>query len=80
LFTGLEAQEWKLENNCEILKRVVSYTKAPTKLVKSVKATEGVTYMKADGEMFAVLADVSTPEVPFGNFQSGGFNLYNARA
>ncbi|TVU03305.1 hypothetical protein EJB05_51152, partial [Eragrostis curvula] len=65
--TGLETQEWKLENDGEILKRVVSYTKAPTKLVKAVKATEDLTYMKADREMFAVLADVSTPDVPFGN-------------
>ena len=46
---------------------MVSYTKAPTKLVKSVKATEDMTYLKADGEMFAVFADVSTPDVPFGN-------------
>ncbi|XP_062233040.1 C2 and GRAM domain-containing protein At1g03370-like [Phragmites australis] len=65
--TGLEIQQWRLENDCEILKRVVSYTKAPTKLVKAVRATEDMIYMKADGEMFAVLADVSTPEVPFGN-------------
>ncbi|KAL6596603.1 hypothetical protein ACP70R_047246 [Stipagrostis hirtigluma subsp. patula] len=65
--TGLEIQQWRLENDGEILKRVVSYTKAPTKLVKAVKATEDMTYMKADGDTFAVLADVSTPEVPFGN-------------
>ncbi|XP_062228698.1 C2 and GRAM domain-containing protein At1g03370-like [Phragmites australis] len=65
--TNLEVQQWRHENNGEILKRVVSYTKAPTKLVKAVKATEDMIYMKADGEMFAVLADVSTPEVPFGN-------------
>lgn len=65
--TGLEIQQWRLENDGDTLKRVVSYTKAPTKLVKAVKATEDMTYLKADGEMFAVLADVSTPEVPFGN-------------
>ncbi|RLN11459.1 C2 and GRAM domain-containing protein [Panicum miliaceum] len=65
--TGLEIQQWGLENDGEILKRVVSYTKAPTKLVKAVKATEDMTYLKADGEMFAVLASASTPEVPFGN-------------
>ncbi|NP_001317500.1 C2 and GRAM domain-containing protein At1g03370 isoform X1 [Zea mays] len=65
--TGLEIQQWRLENDGEILRRVVSYTKAPTKLVKAVKATEDMTYLKADGEMFAVFADVSTPEVPFGN-------------
>ncbi|KAG8076101.1 hypothetical protein GUJ93_ZPchr0006g40923 [Zizania palustris] len=65
--TGLEIQQWKLENHGDILKRVVSYTKAPTKLVKAVKATEDVAYLKADGDMYAVLADVITPEVPFGN-------------
>jgi len=65
--TGLEVQQWRLENDGEILRRVVSYTKAPTKLVKAVKATEDMTYLKADGEMFAVFADVSTPDVPFGN-------------
>lgn len=65
--TSLEIQRWKLENDGEILKRVVSYIKAPTKLIKAVKATEDITYLKADGEMFVVLADVSTPDVPFGN-------------
>jgi hypothetical protein len=65
--TALEIQQWRLENDGEILRRVVSYTKAPTKLVKAVKATEDMTYLKADREMFAVLADVSTPDVPFGN-------------
>ncbi|KAL5224800.1 hypothetical protein ABZP36_011439 [Zizania latifolia] len=65
--TGLEIQQWRLENDCDILKRVVSYTKAPTKLVKAVKATEVVAYLKADGDTYAILADVSTPEVPFGN-------------
>lgn len=65
--TGLDIQQWSLENDGEILKRVVTYTKAATKLVKAVKATEDVAYLKADGDMYAVLADVSTPEVPFGN-------------
>lgn len=65
--TGLDIQQWRLENDGEILKRVITYTKAATKLVKAVKATEDVTYLKADGDMYAVLADVSTPEVPFGN-------------
>lgn len=49
------------------LTRTVSYTKAATKLVKSVKATEEQTYVKADGKRFAVMVRVSTPEVPFGN-------------
>ncbi|VAI85323.1 unnamed protein product [Triticum turgidum subsp. durum] len=65
--TGLDIQHWRLENDGEVLKRVVTYTKAATKLVKAVKATEDVAYLKADGDMYAVLADVSTPEVPFGN-------------
>uniref|UniRef100_A0A0E0A8G8 C2 and GRAM domain-containing protein n=1 Tax=Oryza glumipatula TaxID=40148 RepID=A0A0E0A8G8_9ORYZ len=65
--TGLEIQQWRLENDGEVLKRVVSYTKAPTALVKAVKATEDVSYLKADGDIYATLADVSTPDVPFGN-------------
>lgn len=65
--TGLDIQQWRLENDGAVLKRVVSYTKAATKLVKAVKATEDMTYLKADGDRYAVLADVSTPEVPFGN-------------
>lgn len=65
--TGLDVQPWRLENDGEVLKRVVSYTKAATKLVKAVKATEDMTYLKADGDMYAVLSDVSTPDVPFGS-------------
>lgn len=65
--TGLQATPWKLENGGESLKRVVTYTKAATKLVKAVKATEEHIYLKADGKSFAVLFSVSTPDVPFGN-------------
>ncbi|XP_073012937.1 C2 and GRAM domain-containing protein At5g50170-like [Typha latifolia] len=57
--------EWKRKNS-QCLTRIVSYTKAPSKLVKSVKATEEQTYLKADGKNFAVLIRVSMPEVPFG--------------
>lgn len=49
------------------LTRFVTYTKAASKLVKAVKATEEQTYMTADGKEFAVLATVSTPDVPYGN-------------
>lgn len=57
---------WMFENGGDDLKRVVSYTKAATKLVKAVKATEEQTYLKADGKNFAVLVSVSTPDVPYG--------------
>ncbi|XP_021801704.1 C2 and GRAM domain-containing protein At5g50170 [Prunus avium] len=49
------------------LTRFVTYTKAASKLVKAVKATEEQTYMTADGKEFAVLVGVSTPDVPYGN-------------
>ncbi|PON96729.1 C2- GRAM domain containing protein [Trema orientale] len=49
------------------LTRVVSYTKAATKLVKACKATEEQTYIRADGREYAVFVSVSTPEVPYGN-------------
>ncbi|CAB4280698.1 unnamed protein product [Prunus armeniaca] len=49
------------------LTRFVTYTKAASKLVKAVKATEEQTYMTADGKEFAVFVSVSTPDVPYGN-------------
>ncbi|KAL0356246.1 UNVERIFIED_CONTAM: C2 and GRAM domain-containing protein [Sesamum radiatum] len=54
-------------NGISCLRRVVSYTKAATKLVKAVKATEEQTYLKAGHNEFAVLVNVSTPDVPYGS-------------
>ncbi|XP_021687724.2 C2 and GRAM domain-containing protein At1g03370 isoform X2 [Hevea brasiliensis] len=58
---------WKFENGSESLKRVVTYIKAATKLIKAVKATEEQTYVKADGKVFAILVSVSTPDVMYGS-------------
>lgn len=57
---------WK-DGDASCLTRVVSYTKAATKLVKAVNATEEQTYIRVTKEEFAVLVSVSTPEVPYGN-------------
>ena len=57
---------WK-SGDTSCLTRNVSYTKAASKLVKAVKATEEQTYIRADGGEFAVSVSVSTPEVPYGN-------------
>ncbi|CAJ1962757.1 unnamed protein product [Sphenostylis stenocarpa] len=65
--TELEIGPWKFENDGEILKRLVTYVKAPSKLIKAVKAYEEHTYLKADGKNFAVLASVSTPDVMYGS-------------
>ncbi|XP_019095307.1 PREDICTED: C2 and GRAM domain-containing protein At1g03370-like isoform X2 [Camelina sativa] len=65
--TEVQVGPWKAENEGESVKRVVSYLKAPTKLIKAVKGTEEQTYLKADGEVYAVLASVATPDVPFGS-------------
>ncbi|XP_073061559.1 C2 and GRAM domain-containing protein At1g03370-like isoform X1 [Primulina eburnea] len=64
--TDLLIGPWKFENEGESLKRVVSYTKAPSKLIKALKAIEEQTYLKADSKTFAVLASVSTPDAPYG--------------
>ncbi|KAL2341428.1 hypothetical protein Fmac_009368 [Flemingia macrophylla] len=64
--TELEIGPWKFENDGEIFKRSVNYVKAPSKLIKAVKAFEEHTYLKADGKNFAVLTSVSTPEVMYG--------------
>ncbi|KHG17834.1 hypothetical protein F383_00553 [Gossypium arboreum] len=65
--TDLQIGPWKFENGGESLKRIYSYIRAPTKLIKAVKATEEQTYIKADGKTFAVLASVSTPDVMYGS-------------
>ncbi|KAK7303447.1 hypothetical protein RJT34_14354 [Clitoria ternatea] len=66
--TELEIGPWKFENGGgEGLKRLVTYVKAPSKLIKAVKAFEEHTYLKADGKNFAVLASVSTPDVVYGS-------------
>lgn len=69
--TELQLGSWKFDNDSERLKRVITYIKAATKLIKAVKATEEQMYLKADGNMFAVLSSVSTPDVPYGsNFKT----------
>lgn len=65
--TEVQIGPWKAENEGESVKRVVSYLKAPTKLIKAVKGTEDQSYLKADGKVYAVLASVATPDVPFGS-------------
>ncbi|CAN6682982.1 unnamed protein product [Malus baccata var. baccata] len=64
--TELDLGQWKLDTSTESVKRVVTYIKSATKLIKAVKGTEDQTYLKADGKVFAVLASVSTPDVPYG--------------
>lgn len=65
--TELQLGCWKFENGGENLKRVITYIKAATKLLKAVKATEEQTYLRADGKVFAVLSSVSTPDVMYGS-------------
>ena len=65
--SGFQIDPWKHDNNDNSLKRTLTYTKAATKLVKSVKATEEQIYLKAAGNSFAVLSSVSTPDVPCGS-------------
>ncbi|KAH8507028.1 hypothetical protein H0E87_013724 [Populus deltoides] len=69
-FVGNSEQQfgpWRFENSSESLKRVITYVKAPTKLVGALKASEEQTYLKADGKIFAVLISVSTPDVMYGS-------------
>ncbi|XP_065036313.1 C2 and GRAM domain-containing protein At1g03370-like isoform X3 [Musa acuminata AAA Group] len=66
--TDLQREPWRLLNGESSLKRVMTYTKAATKLIKSVRATEEQTYLNADGKQFAVLASVSIPDVPCGSY------------
>ncbi|OIW15403.1 hypothetical protein TanjilG_15786 [Lupinus angustifolius] len=66
--TNVEEGPWALNpKDISCLKRVVTYTKAATKLVKAVNATEEQTYIRVTREEFSVLFSISMPEVPFGN-------------
>jgi hypothetical protein len=66
--TDFKTEPWRTDNSGESLKRVVTYTTAPSKLVKAVKATEEQSYLKADGKEFSVLMSASTPDVPCGTY------------
>ncbi|KAK9278108.1 hypothetical protein L1049_027666 [Liquidambar formosana] len=65
--TDVQEGPWTWKSaDMSCLTRVVTYTKGATKLVKAVKATEEQTYTRACGREFAVLVNVSTPDVPYG--------------
>lgn len=63
--TDLQVGPWKFDTESSSLKRVVTYVKAASRLIKAIKAIEDQTYLKADGKCFAVLASVNTPEAPY---------------
>ncbi|XP_030495656.2 C2 and GRAM domain-containing protein At5g50170 [Cannabis sativa] len=66
--TDLHEEPWTWSSgDTSCLTRVVSSTKAASKLVKACKAIEEQTYVRACGKEFAVFVSVSTPEVPYGN-------------
>ncbi|CAI9760221.1 unnamed protein product [Fraxinus pennsylvanica] len=64
--TELQIGPWKFENGGNSLKRVFTYTKAASKLIKALKTIEEQTYLIADGKAYAVLSSVSTPDAPYG--------------
>ncbi|AQL04474.1 C2 and GRAM domain-containing protein [Zea mays] len=65
--SGFQIEPWKLDSSESFVQRTLSYTKAASKLVKAVKATEEQKYLKAAGNSYAVFSVVSTPDVPCGN-------------
>ncbi|KAI5014654.1 hypothetical protein ZWY2020_056044 [Hordeum vulgare] len=66
--TDYDEQPWTWKSqDPPSLTRTCRYTKGATKLMKDVKTIEEQTYLKADGDSFAVMTRVRTPEVPFGN-------------
>ncbi|XP_076882817.1 C2 and GRAM domain-containing protein At1g03370-like [Bidens hawaiensis] len=63
--TDLQVGPWKFDPETGSLKRTFTYVKAPSRLIKAIKAIEDQTYLKADGKRFSVLASVNTPEAPY---------------
>ncbi|KAL5997419.1 hypothetical protein ACLOJK_008349 [Asimina triloba] len=67
--TDMQDGPWTWQSgDISSLRRVLTYVKAATKLVKAVKAIEEQVYLKADGKEFAVLISVNTPDVPYGSY------------
>lgn len=63
--TDLNEGPWK-RGELDKPKRVLRYTKAATKLIKSVKATEDQMYSRADNKGFVLDAVAATPDAPYG--------------
>ncbi|KAM7275371.1 hypothetical protein ACFE04_017237 [Oxalis oulophora] len=66
--TDLEEGPWVWKSDeMTCLTRFVTYTKAASKLVKAVKATEEQTYINASEKCYAVFVSVDMPDVPYGS-------------
>ena len=67
--TELKIGPWRFDvGDGDCLKRKITYTKAASKLIKAVATIEENSYLKADGNSFAVLSSVNTPDVPCGSY------------
>ncbi|KAI5067072.1 hypothetical protein GOP47_0017600 [Adiantum capillus-veneris] len=64
--TNVVEGHWTRGEN-DLPRRVVTYLKAATKLIPSVKATEEQVYSRADDKGFVVDVSASTPDVPYGS-------------
>ncbi|KAK0596628.1 hypothetical protein LWI29_017511 [Acer saccharum] len=65
--TELQMRPWKFENGGDSVKRLLTYVKAATRLVKASRTIEDQMYLKADGKAFAVFSSVSTPDIIYGS-------------
>ncbi|KAI3682838.1 hypothetical protein L1987_83145 [Smallanthus sonchifolius] len=63
--TDLQVGPWEFNPETGNLKRTFTYVKAPSRLIRALKAIEDQTYLKADGKCFSVLASVNTPDAPY---------------
>lgn len=64
---GLEQETWRFGNDGVGLKRIITYMRAATKMMKATNAIEEQTYLKANGDVFSVLVSVSTPDAMYGS-------------
>lgn len=81
--TEYSEEPWKSVKN-DSIERVVSYMKAATKIIKSVKATETHTCRRLDDRGFVLDISCATPDVPCGTsflveLQVCSYNYFNAR-
>ncbi|KAG0450199.1 hypothetical protein HPP92_027041 [Vanilla planifolia] len=64
--SDLKIEAWKAENGGSAVKRMLTYMKAASKIIKALRAKEEQVYLKADGKCYSVLASVGVPDAPFG--------------
>ncbi|KAL5731958.1 hypothetical protein ACHQM5_004632 [Ranunculus cassubicifolius] len=62
----LQQAAWRFGNDGKSLSRTITYMKEASNMMETMKVIEEQTYLKANGEVFAVIVSVSMPDAFYG--------------